>query len=76
MSVKICGYCKERVNGNSATRVDFTVGGRHKVLIWFCSPHCCFWGGVLHARTGSASTVTALRERFGAGLELVKPVKA
>jgi len=73
MSVKICGYCKERVPRGEAESVDFILnGGRSKIMIWFCSPHCIFWGGVQHARTGSATTVAALRERFGAGLEVVK----
>lgn len=72
--VKICGYCKERVEASKAQRVDFLIsGGRTQIAIWFCSLHCCFWGGAQHTRTGSATTVRSLRERFGAAVEVVKP---
>lgn len=71
MSVKICGYCQKRVESGEARSLDFQLE-RRKILLWFCSDHCCFWGGAQHARTGSATTVTALRQRFGAGVEVVK----
>lgn len=73
MSVKLCGYCKERVEQAKAERVDFGLNSnRTKVAIWFCSLHCVFWGGAQHARTGSATTLKVLRERFGAAVEVVK----
>jgi hypothetical protein len=73
VSVKICGYCKERVDVSMAQRVDFALNGnRTKIAIWFCSLHCVFWGGAAHARSGFATTVKALRERFGAAVEVVK----
>ncbi len=77
MSVKICGYCKlrggERVAAAKYQRVDFTIPEeRRSISIWFCSGHCIFWGGVQHARSGSATTVKALRDLFGAGVEVLK----
>ncbi len=72
-SVKICGYCRERVAAAAALKVQFGLqGNRTQVILWFCGGHCCFWAGSHHSRSGAATTVKGLRERFGAGLEVVK----
>lgn len=71
MSIKICGYCQNPFASGKMQRVDFQLE-RKKIALWFCSLHCVFWGGVNHARMGSATTVTGLRERFGAAVEVVK----
>lgn len=68
---KICGYCADPFDAKQAVRVEFKLE-RSKVALWFCSPHCCFWAGSKHNRTGSATTIRSLRERFGAGLEVLK----
>lgn len=73
MSVKICGYCKERVDAPKAQRVDFAIeNGTKNVAVWFCSVHCCFWAGSKHMRSGFATNLKGLRELFGAAVEVVK----
>ncbi len=53
-----------------ALPVTFHVA-RKRVRLWFCSPHCCWWGGLLWARAGAPTTVKAVRKAFADRVEVL-----
>lgn len=44
---------------------------RKRIRLWFCSPACAWWGGVLFARSGSPTTVVAVRRAFNGRVQVL-----
>jgi hypothetical protein len=62
-----CGQC----SAPGQVSVTFEIARQRRIKIHFCSVQCAYWGGVLHARTGFATTLAAIRKLFPASLEVL-----
>lgn len=75
-----CAQCGEPLNvttamlageePGTALPVTFHVA-RRRVRLWFCSAHCCWWGGLLWARCGAPTTVKAVQKAFNGRVEVL-----
>lgn len=65
-----CGYCSANAKAAASVTLELT-SRRRTIRIGFCSVLCAYWGGIKHARTGFATTLTALRKLYPGSIEVL-----